>query len=79
MAESALNRAARALDLVPYITENPGVAIEDLADKFQVSSQQIVKDLELIFLCGLPGYTPYELIDLNFEDGVVTIIEPQLS
>jgi proteasome accessory factor C len=78
MAESALNRVARALDLVPYVTENPGVAIEELADKFQVSTQQIVKDLELIFLCGLPGYTPYELIDLTFEDGVVTIIEPQL-
>ena len=78
MAESALNRAVRALDLVPYVSENPGIAIAELADKFQVSTQQIIKDLELIFLCGLPGYTPYELIDLTFEDGVVTIIEPQL-
>ena len=48
MAESALNRVARALDLVPYVTENPGIAIEELAHKFQVSTQQIVKDLELI-------------------------------
>jgi predicted DNA-binding transcriptional regulator YafY len=78
MAESALQRVARALDLVPFITENPGVAISDLASKFNVSEKQIVKDLELIFLCGLPGYTPYELIDLSFEDGVVTVIEPQL-
>jgi len=78
MAESALERTARALDLVPYVSEHPGVSIEELADRFQVSTQQIVKDLELIFLCGLPGYTPYELIDLTYEDGLVTIIEPQL-
>ena len=78
MAESAIQRAARALDLVPFVSENPGISIGDLAKRFDVSEKQIIKDLELIFLCGLPGYTPYELIDLTFEDGLVTIIEPQL-
>ena len=78
MAESAIQRAARALDLVPYVSENPGISIKELASKFNVTENQVIKDLELIFLCGLPGYTPYELIDLTFEDGVVTIIEPQL-
>lgn len=78
MAESAIQRAARALDLVPYVSENPGISIKELASRFDVSENQIIKDLELIFLCGLPGYTPYELIDLTFEDGLVTIIEPQL-
>jgi predicted DNA-binding transcriptional regulator YafY len=29
-------------------------------------------------MCGLPGYTPYELIDLTYEDGVVSIIDPQV-
>jgi len=78
MAESALQRVARALDLVPYVSENPGIQISDLAERFNTSEKQIVQDLELIFLCGLPGYTPYELIDLTYEDGVVTVIEPQL-
>lgn len=78
MAESAVQRVARALDLVPYVSENPGIQIAELAEKFNTSEKQIVKDLELIFLCGLPGYTPYELIDLTYEDGAVTIIEPQL-
>ena len=55
-----------------------GIQIGELADKFNTSEKQIIQDLELIFLCGLPGYTPYELIDLTYEDGVVTIIEPQL-
>jgi len=78
MAESAIDRTVRALDLVPFVTAHPGVQISELAKKFNVSEKQIIKDLELIFLCGLPGYTPYELIDLTFEDGLVTVIDPQL-
>ena len=49
-----------------------------MAAKFSVTQKQIEKDLQLIFLCGLPGYTPYELIDLTFEDGIVSITEPQV-
>jgi len=78
MADNAAQRALRTMDLVPYILEHPGVSTEDLAAKFSVTQKQIEKDLQLIFLCGLPGYTPYELIDLTFEDGVVSIIEPQV-
>ena len=78
MVDNAISRVARAMDMIPYVLENPGISIEKLAAKFGVNQKQIVKDLELIFLCGLPGYTPYELIDLTFEDGLVTIIDPQL-
>ena len=78
MADNAAQRALRTKDLVPYILENPGVSTIDLAAKFSVTQKQIEKDLQLIFLCGLPGYTPYELIDLTFEDGIVSIIEPQV-
>lgn len=78
MVDNAISRVARAMDIIPYVLENPGISIEKLATKFGVNQKQIIKDLELIFLCGLPGYTPYELIDLTFEDGLVTIIDPQL-
>jgi len=78
MSESAVDRVARALDLIPYILQNPGIEIDSLAERFGVSKKQILSDLEIIFLCGLPGYTPYELIDLTFEDGIVTVIDPQV-
>ena len=78
MVDNAISRVARAMDIIPYVLENPGISIENLAAKFGVNQKQIIKDLELIFLCGLPGYTPYELIDLTFEDGLVTVIDPQL-
>ena len=78
MVDNAISRVARAMDIIPYVLENPGISIEKLAAKFGVNQKQIIKDLQLIFLCGLPGYTPYELIDLTLEDGFVTIIDPQL-
>ena len=78
MVDNAANRALRTMDLIPYILENPGVSIEKLAKQFSVTEKQIESDLQLVFMCGLPGYTPYELIDLIFEDGIVSIIDPQV-
>lgn len=78
MVDNAANRALRTMDLIPFILENPGVSIGKLAKQFSVTEKQIESDLQLVFMCGLPGYTPYELIDLIFEDGVVSIIDPQV-
>ena len=77
MAENAALRALRLLDLVPYVLRNPGISIKELADHFEVSRDDLIKDLNLLFMCGLPGYTPLELIDLSFEDGVVEVRDPQ--
>ena len=78
MVETAGKRALRTMDLIPFIVENPACSIRSLAEKFSVSEDQIEKDLQLIFLCGLPGYTPYELIDIVLDNGIVTVIEPQV-
>jgi len=78
MAETALSRTARALDLIPYILEHPGISLDELATAFATSKEQLVSDLNLLFVCGLPGYTPLELIDLAFEDEIVSVIDPQV-
>jgi proteasome accessory factor C len=33
----------------------------------------MIDDLNTLWMCGLPGYTPLELIDLAFDSGFVTI------
>ena len=78
MIDTAAVRALRSMDLIPYVLENPGVSIAELSARFSVTQAQIESDLQLVFMCGLPGYTPYELIDVAFEDGVVSIIDPQV-
>lgn len=68
-----LLRTARLLDLVPYLHANQGISLEELAGDFGVSTSQIQTDLTTLWMCGLPGYTPLELMDLEFDSGYVTI------
>lgn len=77
MADPALVRTSRALDLIPYLVEHSGMSIQELAVKFATTSQEISETLDILFMCGLPGYTHLELIDLTTEDDVVSIIDPQ--
>ena len=71
--ESGLARTARLLDLVPYLTTHQGIAISELAKTFDTTVKEITDDLNTLWMCGLPGYTPLELIDLEFESGFVSI------
>jgi proteasome accessory factor C len=73
----ATGRAIRLLDLVPFLRANPGMNIKEIATEFKVSVPEIVSDLDLLMVCGLPGYTPLELIDLSTDEGYVTLRDPQ--
>jgi proteasome accessory factor C len=77
MSESSLDRTSRALDLIPFVTKNPGFSIAELADRFDSTPSQIFKDLEMLFMCGLPGYSHLELIDMELSDDYVAINNPQ--
>ena len=68
-----LERTARLLDLVPYINSHQGISLKELANVFDVTQAQMTNDLTTLWMCGLPGYTPLELMDLDFESGFVTI------
>jgi proteasome accessory factor C len=68
-----LERTARLLDLVPYINSHQGISLKELANVFNVTQAQMTNDLTTLWMCGLPGYTPLELMDLDFESGIVTI------
>ena len=76
MAKSSttpLEQTARLLDLVPFLLSHQGISLADLAKHFKVESDVIIDDLNTLWMCGLPGYTPLELIDLAFDSGYVTI------
>ena len=74
---SPLNRVARMLDLVPYLHAHQGIALSTLAQNFGVSESEMSADLTTLWMCGLPGYTPLELMDLSFDSGFVTIRNAQ--
>ncbi|MFS8498946.1 MAG: YafY family protein [Micromonosporaceae bacterium] len=64
---------ARLLNLVPYLLARPGIRIADAAADLGVTEQQLRDDLELLWVCGLPGYGPGDLIDMAFDGDRVTI------
>ena len=68
-----LLRTARLLDLVPFLNNHQGISLKELAVHFDVTPAQMSADLTTLWMCGLPGYTPLELMDLEFESGYVTI------
>ena len=68
-----LEQTARLLDLVPFLLSHQGISLTDLAKHFKVESDVMLDDLNTLWMCGLPGYTPLELIDLAFDSGFVTI------
>lgn len=70
MAETAVQQLSRVMQMVPYITHRPGVSIAEIADEFGVGGAQVTADLNLLMVCGLPGYYPDDLIDVVLdEDG----------
>ncbi|WP_199042475.1 helix-turn-helix transcriptional regulator [Glycomyces salinus] len=68
------DRLARLLNLVPYLVARPeGVPMADLAAEFGVTEAQMQSDLTLLWMCGLPGYGPGDLIDIAFDADAVRV------
>ncbi len=71
---AAVDRLPRLLSLVPYLLAHPGIRIAEAAADFGVSPAALRQDLELLWVCGLPGYGPGDLIDLAWsEDDTLTV------
>lgn len=70
-------RLPRLLALVPYLRTHPDVRLQELADVFGVPVRQVRQDLELLWVCGLPGGAPGDLLDLSFSGDRVTLLDPQ--
>jgi proteasome accessory factor C len=67
-------RLPRLLALVPYLQARPNVEVARAAADFGVTEAQLRRDLTLLWMCGLPGHGPGDLIDLSFEGETVSVI-----
>ncbi len=73
MSERASNRLGRILAMVPWVLANPGVNISEVCDRFGYTRKELISDLNLLFVCGLPGYGPDQLMVAYVEDDQVII------
>ena len=73
-------QVARLLRLVPYLHARDSVRVEQAAADLGVTPEQLVSDLKVLFMCGLPGGYPDDLIDVDLDalegedaDGVIRV------
>jgi predicted DNA-binding transcriptional regulator YafY len=71
MTVGATARLSRLLAMVPWLLNRQGVPLEEAARHFDISEAQLVKDLELLFVCGMPGHMPDDLIEAEWDSGRV--------
>jgi proteasome accessory factor C len=69
----ATDHLPRLLAVVPWLLAHPGTPVADVAREFDVSELQLRSDLNLLWMCGLPGYGPGDLIDVSYHGDRVTL------
>ncbi len=71
---TAADRMRRVLAIVPWIVANPGEKVADVAARFGLSESELLADLGVVYMVGLPPYSPDALVDVQIDDeGRVTI------
>jgi proteasome accessory factor C len=63
----AKDQVARLLTLVPYLHARGGVRLVDAAEALGVTPEQVLKDLKVLLMCGMPGGYPDDLIDVDLD------------
>lgn len=71
---SASTRLRRVLAMVPWLVGRPeGASIDEICSRFGVKRQELLADLEVLWMVGVHPYTPAELIEVDVEDDRVSI------
>jgi proteasome accessory factor C len=70
---SVSTRLVRLLNMVPYFQANPRITFDEAATDLGVSVKQLREDLEQLWLCGLPGYSPGDLIDFEMSGTTIEV------
>lgn len=73
----AEDRLRRLLVLLPWLMERSEVPVAEAAARFDLTEAEIVKDLELVAMCGLPPFVD-ELIDVFIDEGMISVGVPRL-
>ncbi len=78
MPERASDRLVRMLGMVAYLERHQDVPVDQVAAQFGVTPEQVMADVDTLWVTGTPGYLPDDLIDFDasaYEQGVVRLTE----
>jgi proteasome accessory factor C len=66
-------RLQRLLSLIPWVAAADGPTVKEVCARFELAERDLLHDLELVSLVGVPPYTPDELFDVVVEDDRVWV------
>jgi proteasome accessory factor C len=69
-----IERLNRILLMVPFIVGSEGFPVDELCEKFDVSREELIGDLDTLRMCGVPDYTPADLMDYRIEGDRVHVV-----
>jgi proteasome accessory factor C len=63
--------------MLPWLMECGEVSVAETARRFDLTEAEVVKDLELVAMCGLPPFVD-ELVDVFIDEGMIWVGVPRL-
>ena len=66
-------RLTRILAMLPWVIDHPGSTVDEVCERFGYTRSELFKDLNLVLVCGLPGYGPGELMDAFVDEDEVVV------
>lgn len=73
----AEDRLRRLLVMLPWLMERGEVSVAETAERFGLTEDEVVRELELASMCGLPPFVD-ELIDVFIDEGMIWVGVPRL-
>lgn len=68
-----VSRLSRILALIPFVLENQSADVGEILERFDYTEEQLTRDLNTVFVCGLPGYGPGDLMEAYIDEDEVVI------
>lgn len=66
-------RVSGLLRMLPWLMKQKRVSVAKMAKQFSMSESDLIEDIEMASMCGVPPYTPFELTDIYIDDGFIFV------
>jgi len=73
MTSRTASRLSRILAMLPWVIAHPGAKVDEVCERFGYTRAQLAEDLAIVFVCGLPGYGPGDLMVAEIDDDEVFV------
>lgn len=70
---TASDRLKRLLALLPWVAAQQGPTVDEVCERFALTTEDLLSDINLVSMVGIPPYSPGDLFDIVVEGGRVWV------